>query len=83
MAGAGLGGIVTLIPVRKDDSLRQALEPAVEALPVLAEQVGRELVDGDGDDQPGALRRRGRSRRGGQRKRQQSGKPGQFHPCSP
>ena len=51
MAGAGLGRVVALIAVGEDHALGQALEAAVEMLAILGEQVGRELIDRDGDDQ--------------------------------
>jgi hypothetical protein len=74
---------MALIAVREDDAFGQALEAAVEILAVLGEQVGRELVDRDGDDQLRPFGPLGHGRGGGERKGEESGEPGQFHERSP
>ena len=68
MARAGLGHVVALVAGREHHPLLQPPQPAGEMLAILGEQVGRELIDGDGDDQ---LRRRpvGGGRGGGESER--------------
>jgi hypothetical protein len=70
VARAGFGRRVRLIAVGEDDAVRQALEPAGEMRPIFGEQLGRELVDRDRDDQlrPRRRRRCGERRDGGERR---------------
>jgi hypothetical protein len=84
MAGAGLRRIVSLIALRKHDSFRQALEAAVEALAILLEEIGRELVDRDRDDQLGRRLLGGGGRgRGGKDKRGEARAAGDLHGLPP
>ena len=74
--GAGLGRGVRLVAGRENDAVRQPPEAAGEMLAVLGEEIGRELIDRDGDDQAGALRR---LRGGGRRGEQDGGEQLQLH----
>src|SRR3546814_14422839 len=61
MTDAGDGRGIALIAGGKDRAVEQARETAVEAVPIFGEQIGRELIDRDDDEQF----RRGCHRRGG------------------
>src|SRR5207249_4860201 len=51
MAGAGLGRRVALISVAEHGAARQPREAAGELRAILVEQIGRELVDRDDDEE--------------------------------
>ena len=57
MAGAGFGRGVRLIAGGEDDAQLQPPQAAGEILAILGEQVGGELIDRNGDDQPRPGRR--------------------------
>ena len=59
MAGTGFGRGMGLIACRKDYALAQPLQPAREMRTILGEQIRRELIDRDGDDQLGRSLRLG------------------------
>src|SRR3546814_12265160 len=61
MTDAGDGRGMALIARGKDRAVEQARETAGEAVPIFGEQIGRELIDRDDDEQF----RRGCHRRGG------------------
>src|SRR3546814_14227444 len=61
MTDAGDGRGIALIAGGKDRAVEQARETAGEAVPIFGEQIGRELIDRDDDEQF----RRGCHRRGG------------------
>ena len=74
MAGAGLGRGMRLIAGGEGHAVaRQAPQAAGEILPIFGEQIGRELIDRDGDDQ---ARRRRRLRRKRARRRERAGRRG-------
>ncbi len=65
MAGTGLGGAVRLIAVAVDDAADEPLETTGEMGTIKLEQIGRQLIDRDRDDQLGPCGRRGGRRRKG------------------